>query len=47
MSDRIERELTLPATPDEVWEAVTGRRLAGGRGRADARARRRGQLRLR
>jgi uncharacterized protein YndB with AHSA1/START domain len=23
MSDRIERELTLPATPDEVWEAVT------------------------
>ncbi len=24
MSDRIERELTLPATPDEVWEAVTG-----------------------
>ena len=28
MSDRIERELTLPATPDEVWEAVIGRRLA-------------------
>jgi len=24
MSDRIERELTLPATPEEVWEAVTG-----------------------
>lgn len=24
MSDRIERELTVPATPDEVWEAVTG-----------------------
>lgn len=24
MSDRIERELTLPATPDEVWNAVTG-----------------------
>ena len=24
MSDRIERELTLPATPDEVWRAVTG-----------------------
>jgi uncharacterized protein YndB with AHSA1/START domain len=24
MSDRIERALTLRATPDEVWEAVTG-----------------------
>jgi uncharacterized protein YndB with AHSA1/START domain len=24
MSDRIERELTLPASPDEVWDAVTG-----------------------
>jgi uncharacterized protein YndB with AHSA1/START domain len=24
MSDRIERELSLPATPDEVWDAVTG-----------------------
>ena len=24
MSDRIERELTLPATPEEVWNAVTG-----------------------
>src|SRR5437588_776691 len=24
MSDRIQRELILPATPDEVWEAVTG-----------------------
>lgn len=23
MSDRIERELTLPATSEEVWEAVT------------------------
>jgi uncharacterized protein YndB with AHSA1/START domain len=23
MSDRIERELTLPATPEEVWAAVT------------------------
>jgi uncharacterized protein YndB with AHSA1/START domain len=23
MSDRIERELTVPATPEEVWEAVT------------------------
>ena len=23
MSDRIERELTLPASPDEVWDAVT------------------------
>ena len=23
MSDRIERELTIPATPDEVWDAVT------------------------
>jgi len=24
MSDRIERELALPASPDEVWDAVTG-----------------------
>ena len=24
MSDRIERELWLPATPQEVWDAVTG-----------------------
>jgi uncharacterized protein YndB with AHSA1/START domain len=24
MSNRIERELTLPATPEEVWETVTG-----------------------
>ena len=24
MSDRIERELTVPATPEQVWEAVTG-----------------------
>lgn len=24
MSDRIERELWLPATPEDVWEAVTG-----------------------
>jgi uncharacterized protein YndB with AHSA1/START domain len=24
MSDRIERELWLPATPEAVWEAVTG-----------------------
>ena len=24
MSDRIERELTLPASPDDVWDAVTG-----------------------
>ena len=24
MSDRIERDLWLPATPEEVWEAITG-----------------------
>lgn len=24
MSDRIERELWLPVTPDAVWEAITG-----------------------
>jgi uncharacterized protein YndB with AHSA1/START domain len=24
MSDRIERELSLPATPEETWDAVTG-----------------------
>jgi uncharacterized protein YndB with AHSA1/START domain len=24
MSDRIERELTLPASPEEVWDAVIG-----------------------
>jgi len=24
MSDRIERELSLPASPEEVWEAITG-----------------------
>jgi uncharacterized protein YndB with AHSA1/START domain len=24
MSDRIERELSLPASPQEVWDAVTG-----------------------
>ena len=24
MPDRIERELVLPAPPEEVWEAVTG-----------------------
>jgi uncharacterized protein YndB with AHSA1/START domain len=24
MSDRIERELTLPASPQELWEAITG-----------------------
>lgn len=24
MSERIERELWLPATPEEVWDAVTG-----------------------
>ncbi len=29
MTDRIERELWLPAAPDAVWEAVTERRLAG------------------
>lgn len=24
MSDRVERELRLPASPEEVWDAVTG-----------------------
>jgi uncharacterized protein YndB with AHSA1/START domain len=24
MSDRIERELSLPASPQEVWDAITG-----------------------
>ena len=24
MTDRIERELWLPASPDDVWDAVTG-----------------------
>lgn len=24
MSDRIERELTLPVSPEELWDAVTG-----------------------
>ena len=40
MTDRIERELRLPAPPEEVWEvAVTGGRLAGRRGGARAAAR--------
>ena len=43
MTDRIERELWLPAPPDEVWEAVTRRRLARGRGRARPAAGRRRQ----
>ena len=46
MTDRIERELLLPAPPDEVWEVVTGAGLARRRGRARAASRRRRAVQL-